>query len=132
MRDELSIMCGRFALKTPPAELIRRFGLDECADSGPRYNIPPGIDVPVIRQSPEGKRFLHLLRWGLLPHWAKDPSWNWQRHMRHRRADCGQHLGLHHRRSRHATMVQQEIAILGRLPRQGEGGYCIPSFCGCP
>lgn len=67
-------MCGRFALKSPPAKLVERFGLDECADFTPRYNIPPGTDIPVIRQSPEGKRVLHLLRWGLVPHWAKDPS----------------------------------------------------------
>lgn len=67
-------MCGRFALKAPPSELITRFGLDECADFSPRYNIPPGTDIPVIRQSPEGKRVLHLLRWGLVPRWAKDPS----------------------------------------------------------
>ncbi len=67
-------MCGRFALKSPPAKLVERFGLDECADFTPRYNIPPGTDIPVIRQSPEGKRVLHLLRWGLVPHWAKDSS----------------------------------------------------------
>ncbi len=67
-------MCGRFALKAPPDELVIRFGLDECADFGPRYNIPPGTDIPVIRLSPEGKRVLHLLHWGLVPHWAKDPS----------------------------------------------------------
>lgn len=67
-------MCGRFALKATPAELVTRFGLDECADFGPRYNIPPGTDIPVIRHSPEGKRVLHLLRWGLVPHWGKDPS----------------------------------------------------------
>jgi putative SOS response-associated peptidase YedK len=67
-------MCGRFVLKAPPSELVTRFGLDECADFGPRYNIPPGTDIPVIRQSPEGKRVLHLLRWGLVPHWAKDPG----------------------------------------------------------
>lgn len=67
-------MCGRFALKAPPSELISRFGLDECADFGPRYNIPPGTDIPVIRQSPEGKRVLHLLHWGLVPHWSKDAA----------------------------------------------------------
>lgn len=67
-------MCGRFALKAPRAELITRFGLDECADFNPRYNIPPGTDIPVIRQSQEGKRVLHLLRWGLVPHWSKDLS----------------------------------------------------------
>lgn len=67
-------MCGRFALKAPRSELITRFGLDECADFSPRYNIPPGTDIPVIRFSPEGKRVLNMLRWGLVPHWAKDPS----------------------------------------------------------
>ena len=67
-------MCGRFALKLPPAELITRFGLTECADFEPRFNIPPGTDIPVIRRSPEGVRVLHLLRWGLVPHWAKDPT----------------------------------------------------------
>ncbi len=67
-------MCGRFALKAPPAELITRFGLDECAAFKPRYNIPPGTDIAAIRQSPEGKRVLHLLRWGLVPHWARDIS----------------------------------------------------------
>ena len=67
-------MCGRFALKLPPAELVTRFGLSECADFEPRFNIPPGTDIPVIRRSPEGVRVLHLLRWGLVPHWAKDPT----------------------------------------------------------
>lgn len=67
-------MCGRFALKAPPAELVARFGLDECAEFSPRYNISPGTDIPVIRQSPEGKRVLRLLHWGLVPRWAKDPS----------------------------------------------------------
>lgn len=67
-------MCGRFALKAPPAKLATYFGLDEVADFAPRYNIPPGTDIPVIRQSPEHKRVLHLLRWGLVPNWSKDPS----------------------------------------------------------
>lgn len=67
-------MCGRYTLSTPPADLIAHFGLDECVAYAPRYNIPPGTDIPVIRQSPEGKRVAHLLRWGLVPHWAKDPT----------------------------------------------------------
>lgn len=67
-------MCGRFAFNATPAQVIKHFGLDACADFASRYNIPPGTDIPVIRQSPEGQRVLHLLRWGLVPHWAKDPS----------------------------------------------------------
>ncbi len=67
-------MCGRYTLSTPPADLIAHFGLDECVTYAPRYNIPPGTDIPVIRQSPEGRRVAHPLRWGLVPHWAKEPS----------------------------------------------------------
>ena len=67
-------MCGRFALKALPAELIQLFGLAECVDFLPNSNIAPGTDIPVIRYSPEGKRVLHLLKWGLVPRWAKDPS----------------------------------------------------------
>jgi len=67
-------MCGRYAFLSPPADVAAHFGLVECAEFTPRYNIPPGTDIPVIRQSPEGKRVLHMLRWGLVPHWSKDPS----------------------------------------------------------
>jgi putative SOS response-associated peptidase YedK len=58
-------MCGRFVLKNTPVEIASHFGLAECADFVPRFNIPPGTNIPVIRHSPEGKRVLHLLRWGL-------------------------------------------------------------------
>ncbi|KAF0098322.1 MAG: hypothetical protein FD187_3034 [bacterium] len=67
-------MCGRYAFFTPPADVAAHFGLAECAEYPPRFNIPPGTDIPVIRLSPEGKRVLHRLRWGLVPHWAKDPA----------------------------------------------------------
>lgn len=67
-------MCGRFALKAPSSELASRFELNEVVDFAPHYNIAPGTDIPTIRSSPEGKRVMQLLRWGLVPHWAKDPS----------------------------------------------------------
>lgn len=67
-------MCGRFALAAPPAALIAHFGLDHCASFAPRYNIAPTAQVPVIRLAPEGKRVADLLKWGLVPHWAKDPA----------------------------------------------------------
>jgi putative SOS response-associated peptidase YedK len=39
----------------------------------PRYNIAPTQDVPVVRYTREGDvRELVLLRWGLVPFWAKD------------------------------------------------------------
>lgn len=67
-------MCGRYVLSTHPEILATYFRLDKFCDYPPRWNIPPGTDIPVIRQSPEDRRVLDLLRWGLVPHWAKDTS----------------------------------------------------------
>ena len=39
----------------------------------PCYNIAPGKDVPVIVREGEHNQ-LKLMRWGLVPSWAKDPS----------------------------------------------------------
>ena len=61
-------------MAAPRSELISRFELSECADFSPRYNIPPGTDIPVIQVDGEGYRVLRMLRWGLVPSWAKDPS----------------------------------------------------------
>lgn len=65
-------MCGRYVLKSSPADIAEFFDLDEYAGFGPRFNIPPGTDIPVVRQSPQGQRVLHLLRWGLVPNGSKD------------------------------------------------------------
>lgn len=67
-------MCGRFALKAPPAELVSHFGLTNSPDYVLRYNIAPSVRVPVIREAPGGERVADLLRWGLLPHWSKDSA----------------------------------------------------------
>ena len=37
-----------------------------------RFNIAPTQDAPVVRASPGGGREVALLRWGLVPFWAKD------------------------------------------------------------
>ena len=67
-------MCGRFALARSPDEISQVFGLAECAPFTPRYNIAPGTEIPVIRRSPQEVRVLHLLRWGLVPHWSHDQT----------------------------------------------------------
>ena len=41
----------------------------------PRYNLAPTQPVPIIRQNPKAPvRELSLVRWGLIPSWAKGPS----------------------------------------------------------
>ncbi len=66
-------MCGRYTLATQLELLEPRFGVDAgSAPSIPRYNIAPGQMVPVV--SVEHGRNLTMMRWGLVPSWAKDKS----------------------------------------------------------
>ena len=47
----------------------------DAEDWNPRYNIAPTQQIPVVRQHPkEPRRDLALMRWGLIPAWAKDTS----------------------------------------------------------
>ncbi|MDQ7785309.1 MAG: SOS response-associated peptidase [Desulfomonilaceae bacterium] len=68
-------MCGRFLLMAAGRDLARRFGLLEEPDLKPRNNIAPTQMVAVIRAEPDTlERHLDMLKWGLIPFWAKDPS----------------------------------------------------------
>jgi len=67
-------MCGRYELHTHPAAIALAFGLAYPPAIGPRYNIAPTQDVPVVRLTKSGERELAQVRWGLVPRWAKDPS----------------------------------------------------------
>lgn len=69
-------MCGRYRLSRRK-ELVEEY-FDCTSDEQewePRYNIAPTQSVPVIRQNPEKPvRELSLMRWGLIPSWAKGDS----------------------------------------------------------
>jgi putative SOS response-associated peptidase YedK len=75
-------MCGRYVTVSSPALLAERFGVtdirlpEEALE--PSYNVAPRADVPVIaerRGEPETHvRVLDVVRWGLVPFWAKDPK----------------------------------------------------------
>jgi putative SOS response-associated peptidase YedK len=67
-------MCGRFALYSPAEAAAALFGVSASLPVEPRYNIAPTQDIAAIRNDQEGERELVLLRWGLVPFWAKDPS----------------------------------------------------------
>ncbi|MBI3707324.1 MAG: SOS response-associated peptidase [Proteobacteria bacterium] len=67
-------MCGRYSITTP-IESMRRFFRFEGPplNLAPRWNVAPTQTAPVVRQR-EGRRHLEMLRWGLVPPWAKDLS----------------------------------------------------------
>lgn len=68
-------MCGRFTLATPPEHLAECFGLSgELPEISPSYNVAPGEEIAAIGAGSAGERRLGSLRWGLVPHWADDPS----------------------------------------------------------
>ena len=65
-------MCGRFVITSPPEALRKIFGYEEQPNFPPRYNIAPTQPIPVVIIE-NGARHFRLVRWGLLPAWAKDP-----------------------------------------------------------
>ena len=67
-------MCGRFAFYSPSEATAALFGVDGALAVEPRYNIAPTQFVAAIRDSEQHQRELVMLRWGLVPFWAKDPS----------------------------------------------------------
>ena len=66
-------MCGRYRLSRR-AEVLAIYAAEyEGVDWDARYNIAPTQNVPVIRQdAKEPIRRASLIRWGLIPSWAKD------------------------------------------------------------
>jgi len=66
-------MCGRYRLSSTEEEVAEFFEAEPIEELHPRYNIAPSQPVPVIRQVGRG-RAISLVRWGLVPFWAKDSS----------------------------------------------------------
>jgi putative SOS response-associated peptidase YedK len=69
-------MCGRYRLSRRKQIIEEQFETQPWDDDwSPRFNVAPTQPVSVIRQNPkEPIRELSLMRWGLIPSWAKDIS----------------------------------------------------------
>lgn len=80
-------MCGRYTLTAEASELVDEFDLADVSDLVPRYNIAPSQSAPIVRvhgltaggglgvvrlDASGSVRQLDVLRWGLIPSWAKD------------------------------------------------------------
>ena len=67
-------MCGRYALSSKLEDLVEVFGVPPVDFAyEPRYNIAPSQMAPVVATGSHGTK-MGLLRWGLIPSWANDPS----------------------------------------------------------
>jgi putative SOS response-associated peptidase YedK len=67
-------MCGRFTLIADIQTVGRTFNasVPSSVQTAPRYNVAPTQDVVAVMNN--GERHLEMLRWGLIPSWAKDES----------------------------------------------------------
>ena len=65
-------MCGRFSLHVDINKVAQHFGVPATLETSPRYNVAPTQDVVSIMRN--GSSHLALLRWGLIPAWAKDET----------------------------------------------------------
>jgi putative SOS response-associated peptidase YedK len=68
-------VCGRYTLATPnPADVRARFPIGESVEIRRRYNVAPGDEVLAVTTDRDGNPRGDLLRWGLVPTWAKKPD----------------------------------------------------------
>ncbi len=68
-------MCGRYTLSTPADELALLFDISDLPMVLPRYNMAPTQQAAVVRVTAPGEpRRLDLLKWGLIPYWAKEAA----------------------------------------------------------
>jgi putative SOS response-associated peptidase YedK len=69
-------MCGRFTLSVDFETIKMAFNIFNITgrfDHVPRYNIAPTQMIPVIAGNNPGRE-ISIMRWGLIPFWAKDPK----------------------------------------------------------
>lgn len=68
-------MCGRYTLSSTGEIVAELFRLTDIPELSPRYNIAPTQEVPAVLVDPSGNtRQCRMLRWGLIPSWAKDST----------------------------------------------------------
>ena len=67
-------MCGRYTITVDEKQIRARF---ECSPGelgfGPRWNVAPSQQVPVVVKVGAGRKLI-LMKWGMIPRWAKDPA----------------------------------------------------------
>src|SRR6478672_1438704 len=69
-------MCGRVRLSSDVSEIKLVFSIPPhrpTPNTAPSWNVAPTDPVPIVRYDAKaGERSLDLMRWGLVPFWAKD------------------------------------------------------------
>ena len=69
-------MCGRFTLTVDIQTVAKTLhaSVPASLQSAPRYNVAPTQNIVTVINDGDGGRHLEMLRWGLIPSWAKEES----------------------------------------------------------
>jgi putative SOS response-associated peptidase YedK len=68
-------MCGRYVRRSDKQRVAEAFKIGKLPPGfvlPPDFNVAPQTFQPVVRLNAEGERELTMMRWGLIPFWAKD------------------------------------------------------------
>lgn len=66
-------MCGRFVIQAPREAIENLFDANMDGPYAPRFNVAPSEPVLHVHAM-MGKTQFDYARWGLIPHWHKDPA----------------------------------------------------------
>jgi len=68
-------MCGRYVNAAKKEKIQKEFRalVKGSVPDKPRYNIAPSQMIDVVLEQ-ESERIIEQLKWGLVPHWSKDPE----------------------------------------------------------
>jgi hypothetical protein len=87
-------MCGRVRLSSDVSEIRLVFSIPPdrpTPNIGPSWNVAPTDPLAVVRYDARaGERSLDVMRWGLVPFWAKDHESRFHEYQRQSRGDRGQ------------------------------------------
>lgn len=65
-------MCARYTLRVGAQTVLDLFDLASYPELPARQNVCPTDTMPVVVQNRTGEREVRMMRWGLVPSWAKD------------------------------------------------------------
>jgi putative SOS response-associated peptidase YedK len=77
LNDRGVAICGRYARRTDKQKIAEPFAIHGpvIPDFGPSWNVAPQTFQTVVRLNRDtGEREIVMMRWGLIPFWATDPS----------------------------------------------------------
>ena len=116
-------MCGRVRLSSDYSEIkIRlKFAPNSVAPNfAPDWNKPPTAPMLVAIRSVDGERVPKMMKWGLIPHWAKDDKLQYRPSMRvQKNLRPNQHFGMLGRAASDA-LLSPTVSMSGKSLMQKE------------